>query len=73
MTIKTHNPQLENIGIEGRRGLWYCINIVQHLGGPMYILEHQEYGDLADHIVVAFNGKCFEEIKDEEITDYLLS
>jgi len=71
--IKTDNPQLRNIGVEGRRGLWYCISIKQHLGGAMYILEHQEYGDLADHIVVAFNGKNFEEIKDEEITDYLLS
>ena len=73
MTIKTHNPQLENIGIEGRRGLWYVIAIRTYKNESYYILEHQEYGDLADHIVVAFNGKCFEEIKDEEITDYLLS
>ena len=72
MTIKTHNPQLENIGIEGRRGLWYVIAIRTYKNESYYILEHQEYGDLADPIVATFDGDKFIEFKDEEITDYLL-
>jgi len=73
MTIKTHNPQLENIHIEGRRGLWYVIDIVKHLGETCYILKHQTYGDLADHIVAVYDGmNKFSEVRKQSVIDHLL-
>lgn len=72
MTIKTHNPQLENIKIEGRTGTWYVIDIIKHEGETYYRLESEQHGDEADWIIAWHNDTKFEEEQNEELCYYLL-
>ena len=68
MVIKTHNPQLENIKIEGRTGTWYVIEIIEQDGTTYYLLESEQHGDEADHIVATWNnGESFlDEVNEEK-------
>lgn len=46
-----------NIVVKGRRGTWYVIDDHMVEGSKYFLLEHEEYGDLADHIVVNARGE----------------
>lgn len=62
MTVKTHNPQFENMRIAGRKGTWYCVTIHHKGAETFYQLESEQWGDMADHIIV---DKNFVEVSEE--------
>jgi predicted class III extradiol MEMO1 family dioxygenase len=47
--------ETENIKIKGRIGTWYLIAESHHNGKKVYLLEHEEYGDEAGHLIVDEN------------------
>lgn len=52
----------DNIEIEGHKGTWYVVDSEMINDKPYFLLEHEEYGDEAEHLVVDKTGKCvFEE------------
>ncbi len=67
----------EGIVIEGHFGTWYVIDITTHKDEPVYLLEHEEYGDEAACLIVkadltvvcedVWNG--FEDLEDLEETE----
>jgi hypothetical protein len=42
----------ENIKIDSHVGTWYVIDQTKNNGKAYYLLEHEEYGDLADSIII---------------------
>ena len=46
----------EGIKVEGHRGTWYVIDEVVYEGNTYYLLEHETYGEDADHIAIDANG-----------------
>lgn len=52
----------DNIEIEGHKGTWYVVDSEIINNKPYFLLEHEEYGDEAVHLIVDKTGKCvFEE------------
>lgn len=46
----------ENISVEGHIGTWYVIDSEEIAGGrKLFLLEHEEYGDEAAHIIIDEN------------------
>lgn len=43
---------LDNLRIPGYRGRWYEIAHKKYKGRDLYLLEHEEYGDEAAHLLV---------------------
>lgn len=46
----------EGIKVEGHRGTWYVIVETAYKGVPLFLLEHETYGEDADHIVINAEG-----------------
>ena len=42
----------DNIRVEGYVGTWYVIDEASYKGEILYLLEHNEYGDEAPHLVI---------------------
>lgn len=48
---------VEDLKVEGRTGTWYCIDHTI-IGGQVYLLmESEQHGDEADHIVITTEGE----------------
>ena len=47
--------QKENIIIEGHIGTWYIVDESEYKGRTVYLLEHEEFGDMAPCIIVDEN------------------
>ena len=63
--IKQYTPYVpgesisENMGkitVYGHIGTWYVVERIVHNGRNVFLLEHKEYGDEADNIVVDISG-----------------
>lgn len=50
-----HYKDIENQKIEGHIGTWYGIDEMEFEGETFYLLEHEEYGDEAAHLIVNEN------------------
>lgn len=49
----THNgKKLEFLKIKGRTGTWYAIDTMQYEGETFLLLESEQHGDEAEHIIV---------------------
>jgi hypothetical protein len=44
--------QKDNIKIEGHIGTWYVINELVYKGDPVFLLEHEDYGDEAACLII---------------------
>jgi hypothetical protein len=54
------------IQVEGHEGTWYAIDSLEDGGNKVFLLEHEEYGDETEAIVVNENGeKLFGEVYDD--------
>ena len=42
----------EQIRIKGHIGTWYVVASMLHIGKPIYLLEHEKYGDEAQHLII---------------------
>ncbi len=56
---------LSNLKVEGHVGTWYEIGGMVYEGKSYTVLEHEEYGNDADWIVIDTNTK--QEVTDEVI------
>lgn len=64
----------EKIKVEGHKGTWYVIDELTKFGKKFYLLEHNTYGEDADHIAINSEGKLImEDITDgiDELTEFL--
>jgi len=55
----------DNIKVEGHKGTWYKIGHTRKASKTFYLLEHEIYGEDANHIAVDSEGKLIL----EDITD----
>ena len=46
----------DHIKIEGHRGRWYVIDTIYVKGSPLFLLEHETYGDEAPSLIVKEDG-----------------
>lgn len=53
------------IKIEGHKGTWYVIDTKEVAGHMLYLLEHEQYGEDADCLIVDYNHKIIA----EDVTD----
>lgn len=51
------NKKSDGIKIEGYRGTWYVIAKAQSENGPIFLLEHETYGEDAAALIVDEHGK----------------
>lgn len=63
--FNTEEPKMDGIKVEGHRGTWFVIDDVMRDGKTYFLLEHETYGEDADHIAIDENGR----LKFDEITD----
>ena len=46
----------DNIRIEGWIGTWYVIDSRVYNGETLYLLEHEKFGDMTEHLIVTKYG-----------------
>ena len=54
--MTTINEKSTGIKIEGHHGTWYVIDKAQNENGPVFLLEHEQYGDEAACLIVDSSG-----------------
>ncbi|MGL5958293.1 MAG: hypothetical protein ACRCZZ_06850 [Phocaeicola sp.] len=52
LTAKT-----SGISIPNHRGTWYVVNVRNYPQRPVFMLEHEEYGEDAEHLFVTETGE----------------
>ena len=50
------NKKSSGIAIAGHRGTWYVISVSENENGPIFLLEHETYGDEAAALIVDQKG-----------------
>jgi hypothetical protein len=50
------NRKSDNISLPGRIGAWYVIDETVYLGRKVFLLEHEEFGDETEALVVLSDG-----------------
>jgi len=60
-TIDPSIARGDNIKLPTHRGTWYVVDTFVRRGKKYYVLEHETYGDMADHIIVDQNKKIIRE------------
>lgn len=74
-TNKPIDATTDGIKVEGHRGTWYVLDEVIFEGKSYFLLEHETYGEDADHIAVDSTGfNIFSHITDgtDEILERLI-
>lgn len=46
----------EGIKVEGHVGTWYVIDEKEYNGETLYLLEHEQYGDMAANVIINADG-----------------
>ena len=53
---KMNVADTNKIKVEGHRGTWHIIDVVYFDMKPYFLLEHNTYGEDADHVAVDVDG-----------------
>lgn len=54
--LSIHEVDFDGIKVDGYIGTWYTIDRVITQGQLYYLLEHEEYGDETEHLIIDHTG-----------------
>ncbi len=54
---QTITRQSEHVTVAGHDGTWYCIDSTIIAGQQYFLMEHEEWGDLADSVIIDQRGE----------------
>lgn len=47
----------DGIKVAGRHGTWYVVGVGTYEGQEAFLLESEQWGDMAEHLVVDYMGR----------------